>query len=415
MSSGTSTARVRAHYPDNTVDDVPRPVSPCRKAPARLQVVCLLLLASAVAWRRGTYYTGGADIVVVAKAALTALALAVALTARHRPHSWAHLRAAPVLWLTGYLLVATLGGLMYGSVVASLILVVRLALMAGVMVLLVRSYAWQDVMSAVLSSMLGLGLFAGLTGIGSLADGRLEGGLPPLSPNEVSLLLSVPLIAMLWRFANSTAGPLELALAPVLAALVWATGSRTGFGALVFVAALAVVLVGRIPVPMFIAAMLLLPAAVYVAGWTPLLSSFVDRGGSYDLLTLNSRTYAWSAALHYPDTLGERLVGGGLDLKVIPVSAMYRTQQILDSTWMSAWLQVGVVGIAVLAGFVISTLVRALTLPRFDRPLMVAVIAYVNIVSVLESGMFDTSAAFIVFFTSALCLGSSHRAREGIT
>ena len=84
------------------------------------------------------------------------------------------------------------------------------------------------------------------------------------------------------------------------------------------------------------------------------------------------------------------------------MTALYRSEQILDSSWVSALIQVGYVGGFVLLLFVLSTLFHALRLPQPERPLIVALALLVTLVGVLESGMFDTAPAFIVFFTMAM-------------
>jgi hypothetical protein len=104
--------------------------------------------------------------------------------------------------------------------------------------------------------------------------------------------------------------------------------------------------------------------------------------------------------------LTESLFGSGLALKAIPVSAMYRTEQILDSTWMSALVQVGYLGVGLLLILVFGSLIKAFQLPAPERSLILASVGLVTMVSVLESGMFDTSPAFIIFFTMSII---SHR------
>jgi hypothetical protein len=137
-----------------------------------------------------------------------------------------------------------------------------------------------------------------------------------------------------------------------------------------------------------------------------LVNDFAGRGGTSNITTLNSRTVAWTAAVRYSDTLTESLFGSGLALKTIPVSAAYRTEQILDSTWMSALIQAGYLGIGLLLILVFGSLIKAFQLPVPERSLILASTALVVIVSVLESGMFDTSPAFIIFFAMSII---SHR------
>lgn len=379
-------------------------LSPLRVKPSMLLLCCLLLVVSSVAWRKGAYYSGGADAVVVVKAALTCAAVLLAWLMPRTRESWARFRATPMVWLAGYLLISVIGASLSGELTPSLVLAVRLSLLALGLLLLVVSHPWQDVLSALSGSMLLLTAFSIVTGLGSLADtGRLYGGLPPLNANEICLLISVPVVLLFWKVVNGAAKRAEYVAIFPLVGIVWLTGSRTGLAALIVVLALILLMAPRVPTPVVVGLALAIPAIIYVTFFTPLVGDFASRGeDTASVTTLNSRTVAWQAAFDYPDTLAETLVGSGLSLKQIPVTAMYRNEQILDSTWVSALLQVGYLGVALLLLFVVSSFIRALQLPRPRRSLVLGLLILVIMVSVLESGMFDTTPAFIVFFTMSL-------------
>ena len=117
-------ARVRANPPAPGVAVLARGA-----APVRLYVVFLLLLVSSVAWRRGAFFSGGVDGVVVAKAGLTMLAFAVALLSRRPRDAWSSVRGAPLLLLVAYLSVATVGGLLVGDPLPSFVLAARAGLL----------------------------------------------------------------------------------------------------------------------------------------------------------------------------------------------------------------------------------------------------------------------------------------------
>lgn len=375
-------------------------VSPLVRTPFRLLLVCLLLIVSAVAWRKGAYYSGGADSVVVGKAALSMLALAMAATAPRRGAAWSNLRAGLVPWLGLYLTIGSIGALLHGSGFPSIVLAVRVAVLATTLVLLFRCYPRHQVLSALTTAMVLLAGFGAATGIGSLAaEGRLYGGIPPLNANEIALLMSVPLVCLVWRCVHRVATTREvLAILPLLG-IVILTGTRTGLAALLLAMTLLVVMAPRISVPVFSLGMMTIPTLIYVAFFTPLLDGYATRGDTASVLTLNSRTVAWRAALDYPDGLSERLFGVGMSVKKIPVSAMYRNEQILDSTWISAVVQTGVLGVVVLGLLVVVTMLRALSLTPPYRSLTIAVLLMILIVSFLESGLFDSSVAFIAFFS----------------
>lgn len=378
-------------------------ISPLRRFPLRLFLVCLLLLVAAVPWRRGAFYSGAMDTVVVGKAVLTLIALGLVLTTRHGGARWAELRAGPVPWLAAYAALATTGAALTGDAFASAVLAGRLGLLTLTLVLLFHRYPKELVLSALTAAMLALAVFSGLTGLGSLAsEGRLYGGIPPTNANEIALLVSVPLLCLFWRMVQRVARTAEvLAIAPLLG-LLWLTGTRTGLAALVLALLVLLVMTPRVPVPVVAAGIAAIPTLLYVMFWTPLLSSYVTRGDATGLLTLNSRTVAWTAALEYPDTLAERLLGVGLAVKKVPVSAMYRNEQMLDSTWISALVQSGVLGAALLVLTVLLVAIRTLTVAPPQRSLLTAALVLLVVRSVLESGMFDTSVSFISFFCFAM-------------
>ena len=380
-------------------------VSPLSRPSARLLTVWLIVLVSCVAWRRGVYYSGGLDVVVLAKAVLGVLALVLAVTAPRTGPSWAQLRAGPIPWLGVYLAVSTVGALLQGTGFATLVLAARIVLITVTVVVLVRAYPWPELLSALTTAMLVLAGVGTLTGLGSLASsGRLYGGIPPLNANEISLLVGVPLVCLGWRCVNRGARWWEVAAVPPLLGVVWLTGTRTGLAALLLAFALLIVMTRRIPPALVVAGVLCLPVLLFVAFLTPVLSSYATRGDAAATLTLNSRTVAWEAAVRYADTGTAQLFGSGLAVKEVPVSALYRNEQILDSTWVSAIVQAGVLGTAVLAVMVVVTLARALMLDAPLRSLVFAVLTLLVVRSVLESGLFDASPAYVPFLCFALAV-----------
>lgn len=389
------------------------PVTPLSRTPARLLTVWLVVLVSSVAWRRGIYYSGGVDLVVVAKAGLGVVALLLAVTAPRTGPGWTQLRAGPVPWLAVYLGISVVGAQLQDTGPATMVLAARVVLLTVTVVVLVGAYPWWQVLSALTTAMLALATVGTVTGLGSLAStGRLYGGIPPLNANEISLLVGVPLVCLGWRCLNRAASTWEVAVVPLLLGVVWLTGTRTGLAALLLAFALLVVMTARIPLAIVVGGALCLPALLFVAFLTPLLSSYATRGDTAATLTLNSRTVAWQAAVHYADSGSAQLLGSGLAVKEIPVSAFYRNEQILDSTWVSAIVQAGAVGTAVLALMVVLTMLRALALDRPLRSLAVAVLALLVARSALESGLFDASPAYVPFLAFAMAPPARRPARE---
>jgi hypothetical protein len=397
-----STAALRQAPPARQTTSV---VSPLGRQNTRALLVCLLLLVSSVAWRKGTYFSGGVDAVVVAKAALSLLALAVAATAPRRGTPWSELAVGPIPWLALYLAITTLSGFLHSEGLPSAVLASRVVILIITVVLLVRAHPPGELLSALTCGMLLLAAFGSLTGIGSLAStGRLYGGLPPLNANEISLLVSVPLVCLMWRCVQRLATGRDVAAILPCFAVIWLTGTRTGLAAVVLAVCILVLMAPRIPVPLFCCGALMVPATLFVLFFTPMFNTYATRGDTASVVTLNSRTVAWSAALHYPDTPAEQVLGSGLEVKQIPVSAMFRTEQILDSSWMSAFVQSGAAGVTVLALMVVITMVRAATASPPTRSLSVALLFLLVSLSILESGLFDASPAFLAFLCVALTI-----------
>lgn len=378
-------------------------ISPYQRPPVRLFLVLMLLLVSSVAWRRGVYYSGGVDVVVVVKALLSLLALALTWTAPRTGPPWSRLRAGPVPWLGLYLAISCFGALMEGTALASAVLGGRVVLMTVTIVLLVRAYPWPTLVGTLAGAMLVLALVGSVTGVGTLASGRLYGGIPPLNANEISQLVSVPLVCLVWRCVNHAATTIEILSVPALLGIVWLTGTRTGLVVLLVAFLLLVATAPRIPAWLLSVCVLSVPAVLFVAALTPAVTEYATRGDEASTLTLNSRTVAWSAAAHYADTGLGQLFGSGLAVKEIPVSAMYRDEQILDSTWVSAVVQAGALGTLTLALMTLLTLVRALALRPPYRSLAFTVLLMLVLRSALESGLFDATAAFVPFLCFALC------------
>src|SRR5690606_40173521 len=196
--------------------------------PFSLVLTCLLLLVSSVAWRRGAFYEGGLDVVVVAKAVLTVVAVAIAFLTPRAPGAWGRMRAAPVLWLGAYLAVAVVGGMVNADGLPAVVLACRLALLAYALVLITVTHPWQDVVSALSSAMLLLVGVGVVTGVGSLAEtGRLYGGIPPLNANAICLLVSFTLVVLVWKALTGAASPRDVAALLPLLGVIWLTGPRT--------------------------------------------------------------------------------------------------------------------------------------------------------------------------------------------
>ncbi len=386
------TTPARGGHDRRTLDDV---------STRRLLLCCLLLVAATVSWRRGVYFEGGLDPVVAAKGVVSVAAFLLALgAARAAPAP--HPRGSRTLVLvTTYAAVATLGALVAGDPLPSAVLGVRVVLLASTVHLLLRACPATTVARAMFASMGAVGLLAAASGAGTLAGGRLSGGVVPLAPNELAGLCGLALLLVVWEGVRRPA-MWQLALGAVLLGVVWLTGSRTALATVVPSSAVLLVLAPRVPRAVFAGVACAVPVLGYLVLASPLLADFLQSDRGSGIGTLNSRTVAWSAAIDYPRSELQRWLGAGLSVKRIPVSGQYWNEQIFDSSWVSALVQAGLVGLAILLVLAASALVCAVRATPAERGLWAAVVVFCVGRSLLESGLMDATPAFLALVLAAM-------------
>ncbi|MGY1720912.1 hypothetical protein ACI8AG_17900 [Blastococcus sp. SYSU DS0552] len=380
--------------------------------PAGRLVIALLLLTGTVGWRRGQYFAGSLDPVVVGKALVIVVALALAvLAAGSSPRR-------PLGTGTVWVLAAVLTGSVFGAFTAGTFLVgatvaVRVAMLGLTVFFLLRSASVEEVITALGQACGIVALAATVTGLPTAATGRLAGGIPPLTPNELALLAGIVALVAAWHVVLGKAGPGIAVAAAAALAVVWATGSRTGLLMLMLGLVVVALHLRRAPVGLVVGGLLLAAVGTVVAVATGALGAFATRDGT-GISTLESRFIAWDAADTWADTLWQRLFGGGLSVKVIEVRGQWWDQQPLDSSWVSALVQGGLLGVALSAGWVLWVLRGALRAPRAHRALFLGLLAFLLGRSPVESGLFDATPAFLWFMAVSLLVegGSRHRLRD---
>ena len=135
---------------------------------------------------------------VIAKALLSILALTMAWNTRLACSERQPVRTAAVWFVLAYVAIATFGAWSTSDVVPSAVLGVRMLIIALSVLLLARSVDREELLRAWLSALLAVGLVAAVTGLPSLASGRLRGGVPPLHPNELAILCGLPAVGLSW-------------------------------------------------------------------------------------------------------------------------------------------------------------------------------------------------------------------------
>lgn len=383
------------------VRDVP---SPLTRMPRKLWLPLLLLVIASIPWRRGVYFSGGLDTVVVAKAGLTVLAVVLSLPAARvvrRP-----IPATPFIMLGLYLAVSVLGAWQFGDLLPTVAVAARVALAAVVLYCLLAAFDPRDVLVGLSRAMLVVGGFAAITGLPTLTSGRLSGGVPPIAPNEIAVLCGVPFVVLLWRVVYVGRNRFDALVLVVLAATVYLTASRTGIALLVAGSVLLLMRAKHIRGTVVVGLVASLPLMAYVAVFTDVLSGFLDRGGTGNTATLNSRTIAWSAAADLADEPLQHLMGAGLSRKIIEVTGQYWSTQTLDSTWVSTLVQAGYLGLVLLTALIVYGAVCASrTAAPFSVLLWVLLVFSVGR-SILESGMLDASSGFLAFFVVVTAAGA---------
>lgn len=367
--------------------------------------VVLLLVVATITWRPQVFYTGGLDPIVAAKAMLVSVAIALAWFARvqrgaGRPMGTAH------LWLLlGYLTAAAFGAWTLGILPVTAIMAIRILMLAVAVALLVKTFPAEQLFRDVIAVTLLVGTIAVVSGLGRfVATGRLGGGIPPLHPNELALLCAIPAIGCCHLVLQGRARLWQVAAVPLMLGAIWATGSRTSLMAVL--AAILVMLLQsrRLHPAMVVALACSVPVAAYVVLATPLLADFFGRGGTDNLMTLNSRSIGWAGALAYPETVWNHLFGSGLAVRMVPVLGQYWDEQVIDSSWVSAFVHAGWVGAGALALWMTLVAWRSTRVAPERRMLAQGLLVFLLIRSVLESGLIDSTPAFLVLCLISLTL-----------
>jgi hypothetical protein len=158
-----------------------------------------------------------------------------------------------------------------------------------------------------------------------------------------------------------------------------------------------------------VSALVAAAAGILVATYTGGVIEFLERDGT-GTSTLDSRFIAWSAAETWAETGWQRAFGGGLSVKLIPVSGQWWDTQLLDSSWVSVLVQAGLVGLVTALAWAFWVVRNARLAPRPYRILYLGMLVYLLGRSVLESGLFDATPAFLMFMTiSVLGEGGTRR------
>lgn len=373
--------------------------------PFHLYGIWIITVFCVVAWRQGSFYTGGMDPVVILKAALQLLAMGWALLVCLSSRTKYPMGVVSIGFLVPILAVSVVGALAEGNFVASLIIAIRVLMMALTVMLLMRSYSPRTMLWGLCTALAVVGIISAGSGLVLGGGGRLSGGIPPLSPNEIALLTGLPALLLFHEAIRARIHWWQGIMLAVLAGGLVLSESRTALLGAACAVFLTLIFVRKLPVQTVVITVLLTPVLYYLLFLTPLLQSVMAREDSASILTLNSRTISWSVVLNLPLDSWQRWIGEGLSMKTIAVEGQYWDEQVFDSSWISLLAQTGLIGTSLAAIWVISCALAALKASNL-RSLFVPLLAFVMVRSFMENGLIDVGVMFLIFFTLSLSLES---------
>jgi hypothetical protein len=370
--------------------------------------VFLVVIAS-VGWRRGEYFSGSLDPVVLAKGVLSLAALCLAFgLAQSGPR---RRLGTGTCWYLGAVLVCSLfGALTADHLRAGGIVAVRVAILGATVFFLLRAVSGVRVITDVAIACGATALVAAITGLPSLAEGRLTGGIPAMSANELAFLAATVVLLVAWRTVLGEARWSTAVAAGIFLGIVWATGSRTILLMLVAAVLVMLVQIRRPRAGLVVGGLLIGAVGVVLAAVTGAVAAFLERDGA-GLSTVESRLIAWREALAMENPVWRDLFGGGLSVKIIPVRGQYWDTQPLDSSWVSVLVQAGWLGLGVALLWALWALLGAVRAPYAYRVLFLGVLVFLLGQSVMESGLFDATPAFLLFMAVSVLAERGSRER----
>lgn len=385
-----------------------------RGATAAAYVLYILVVTSVVPWRSQAIFSGGFDIVVLAKAIIACAALggALVLAARTRRRVPVGLGPAFIVLLT--LLITTLGAFLAGNFGPTAVLSIRVILVAATIFVILTAVTATRAIACLLAAMGTIAVVAAVTGAPELlTEGRIGGGVPDIHPNELGALAGTPLVGLITIMLRSgiRAGP---ALgASILAAILVGTGSRTALLAVAVATLVSLAANGIRSRDVTYALLGSLPVVYAIVFFTSTVETLATRTGTTTTTSaLESRFDAWEVVLAWGWDVWQKWVGLGLSVKEIPVDIKWRDVQVLDSSWVSLLAQAGVIGTLLIVGLVIWCLIVSFTASSrrwYTLPLLTLIVFR----SVTESGLVDSASPFVLFITLAFALTARSRRHGG--
>lgn len=222
----------------------------------------------------------------------------------------------------------------------------------------------------------------------ALSGGRLSGEFWPITPVQVAdySAVALGLVVVFW-FCGELTGRRTLPIVAVLGAILLLTHTRTEVIALVaglLVSGLSMFAV-RVRVRRLFASVAITVSLAAMA-FSSVLTAWLARGeNSQELTNLTGRTNVWKAVVTEPRDVYQMIFGYGLSNKGangLPI----------DSTWLAAYYDLGLLGVGLVAALVLFVLVDAYFQPSgVRRALALFLVSYLMVTSYTETGLSDSS------------------------
>lgn len=344
--------------------------------------------------------------IITMGAVVVAFALALLLNPRVRIRPSAFLTL-----LTLLLVLSVVASAQLESGYGALFRCIRLAFFVATLWLL--SCWWSDAMAFVrnhvralvavlLTVVIGL-LIAPGAAMPEEIDGRLLGILWPLPPAQVGQYGAIVagLTIVLWMGRRTDTRSMLIIAAPAVAVLLL---SHTRTATLGLVAALAVAGLSLVATSSRARRALLsgmLAGATLMAAFGSVLLAWLQRGQDADAIAnLTGRQKVWDALLAANRDPFENFFGIGLTDRSFNGLA-------IDNSWLAVYLDQGLFGVAIVAGFIGALVVAAvLRPPSTQRACAVFLITYCLVASYTEAGLGDASTYLLHLTVAAALLAS---------
>jgi hypothetical protein len=391
-----------------TRDVAQEPARASRKVLAVTRLSWVALVFASVPWQVDVFFDGATSRADLAKALLVMAAWGITFLAS---------RGAPVRsplpgayrWVGAFVAISVCSALLGSGAGASVVLSIRMAIFLAAAVNVWRVLGSASFVRTHVLAVAGLFVLTALQGLikpDQVWEGRLGGSRPPLHPNDLAFagaLVGVAVLAHVFAKGHR----LRLSI-PALVAITYVlirTGSRTSLAAFAIAGLLATALAPRLGVGKVAILFATGIACVFLVLSPPqgVRDWWTHRGDARSGTTFTGRTRAWNAALKADRPIAGWAIGDGLSVKDVQLDrSIWQDgkrvrRQVSDSSWVSALMQTGIVGLFMIVAALLTAVRASTRAPAATRVLVTSTLLLLAIRSSFESGLNDVSLAFVSF------------------